>query len=329
MRTPLRSLILLLDRHAVPFCHYSMPSNGKQPAWMPLETLQTAVSFARRKHLVVLGVLGRSPLPAAHSALLKHVEHQMIVPFALSVRMPGAIPAMHARDAAKLGGRRSRAQSVILRVPRRDLPRLASVFNRLKRHFKRVNVRLLDLGAYTDDDFAEYRRQCVKLARIIAAMKWPSEGTECNLLTDRLILGAMHNCGAGVEHVTVAPNGRLYVCPGFYYRNEADAIGTLQDGIQLRNARLLTLEGAPICRACDAYHCRRCLWLNKRLTDEINTPSRQQCVAAHLEREASRRLREKLISKAGRLSAIPPLHYLDPFELVARKPVLSKQPQPR
>jgi len=330
MQTALHSLILLLDRHAVPFCIYAAPSNGAEPSWMPLETLERALAFAHEKDLTLLCALSETPLPAAHCAALKHVAHQKIVPFALHARWPKAIPVIQTRDVAGLVRRKWRAGNAILRVPRQDLPQLAKTFARLQGRLKRLNVRLLDLDAYTESDFQVYQRQCAEMARTIAAMKWPQEGTECNLLTDRLVLDAMHNCGAGVDHVTVAPNGRFYLCPGFYYQNEAEAIGGLQEGIQVQNAHLLTLDGAPVCRTCDAYHCLRCLWLNKRLTDEINTPSRQQCVAAHLEREAAGLLRESLSSERGRnlgqLSPVTPLDYLDPFEKLTRKPPHTESP---
>jgi CXXX repeat peptide maturase len=156
---------------------------------------------------------------------------------------------------------------------------------------------------------------------IVAGLSQTNGGFECSILTDRLLLREMRNCAAGIEHVTVAPNGRFYLCPGFYYRDDADAIGSLRDGLQVRNPQLLTVDHAPICRRCDAYHCRRCLLLNKTLTGEINTPSWQQCVSAHHEREASRALLG-LLRQRGRLAGamakaeIPPLSYSDPFEMV-------------
>jgi CXXX repeat peptide maturase len=223
------------------------------------------------------------------------------------------------------------------------MPKLGSIFVRLAGKFRRLNICLADLGQYREEDFGIYRRQLELLADTVAASNWsggPSPRrrgghagpTECNLVTDRLVLGAMNNCDAGVKHITVSPAGRFYICPGFYYWQEAGDVGSLDEGLHIGNAHLLTTEYAPICRACDAYHCRRCVLLNKQLTQEINTPSRQQCVGAHCEREASRRLLD-LLGQAKRLNeamppaAIPPLDYLDPFELIRRENKHGTSPQ--
>ena len=200
---------------------------------------------------------------------------------------------------------------------------MASLFAAVAGRIRRMNICLVDLGQYRDDDFEIYRKQLAEMVDTVAALNWPQHGTECNLITDRVMLATMNNCDAGLKHVTVAPNGRLYLCPGFYHWRQADDLGSLDDGWHIPNVRLLTVDGSPICRRCDVYHCRRCLLLNKQLTEEINTPSHQQCVAAHCERAASRRLLE-MLREAGRLGKTTPvatigeLDYLDPFELIER-----------
>ena len=58
--------------------------------------------------------------------------------------------------------------------------------------------------------------------------------------------------------------------------------------------------------------------MNRRTTLEVNTPSHEQCVVAHIERNASRRLLES-IREVGTFMPdrdIPEIDYLDPFEKV-------------
>lgn len=131
----------------------------------------------------------------------------------------------------------------------------------------------------------------------------------------------MNNCNAGGSNITLAPNGCFYLCPAFYYDNPDDTIGDLERGVEIKNQQLLDLSHAPICRACDAYHCKWCIWMNSRLTLDANTPSHQQCVVAHLERNASRRLQQKMAEKGIRLNPsheIRETDYLDPFDIVNR-----------
>ncbi|MEE1222143.1 MAG: CXXX repeat peptide maturase, partial [Bacteroidaceae bacterium] len=75
---------------------------------------------------------------------------------------------------------------------------------------------------------------------------------------------------------------------------------------------------APICRHCDAYQCRRCVWLNRKTTYEVNTPGHEQCVVAHLERNASRELLNRIRRHGTFLPAneeIKEIDYLDPFNV--------------
>ena len=124
----------------------------------------------------------------------------------------------------------------------------------------------------------------------------------------------MNNCNAGVDSITVAPNGNFYICPAFYLSNDR-ACGNSVDGVNIPNNHLYQIERAPICRECDAYHCRRCVKLNKQLTLEINTPGHQQCVMAHVERKVAKLLLNE-IRKYGEYApnvSIPDIDYNDPF----------------
>mgnify|MGYP002625456439 CR=1 FL=1 len=181
--------------------------------------------------------------------------------------------------------------------------------------------------------------------RQIADEPSASQVPQVNILTDRLQLDKMHNCDAGVNNITVAPNGHFYLCPAFYYDERMGinnrlnhhkpqhdySVGDIDAGLQIPNQQLLKLDHAPLCRICDAYHCKRCVWLNQRLTWDANTPSHQQCVLAHLERNASRELQMMLFEapedgcvantadepSASRVipNEIKEITYLDPFDV--------------
>ena len=51
---------------------------------------------------------------------------------------------------------------------------------------------------------------------------------QLNLLTDRIMLDRMNNCNAGWESITLASDGKFYVCPAFYLEGEEAAIGDLK-----------------------------------------------------------------------------------------------------
>jgi CXXX repeat peptide maturase len=99
--------------------------------------------------------------------------------------------------------------------------------------------------------------------------------------------------------------------------NENDFVGDLTTDLNIKNKQLYKIEYAPLCRICDAYQCKRCVWLNRKTTMEVNTPSHEQCVVAHLERNASRELLSELkpLYTEFPFKEIEKINYLDPFDI--------------
>ena len=166
----------------------------------------------------------------------------------------------------------------------------------------RLNIVITDIMSFKDTDFDDYDKWLKR-----EATKLKERYGNINILSDRVILDKMNNCNAGWESITLAPNGKFYICPAFY-QNDMDSVGDLQSGLKIPNAQLYRLDHSPICKKCDAFQCKRCVWLNQETTLEVNIPSHEQCVIAHLERNASRIIK----------NSIPEIDYLDPFNLIER-----------
>ena len=129
------------------------------------------------------------------------------------------------------------------------------------RNTPRLNIVLTDVDAFTDPDFDYYKVFLEKLSEKVEALYVEDKTPQLNLLTDRMMLSQMNNCGAGETSITLAPNGKFYVCPAFYYEDENDSIGDLEHELNIKNKQLYQLDHAPICRHCDAWQCKRCIWL--------------------------------------------------------------------
>ena len=244
-----------------------------------------------------------------------------IVPFAARERYPEAILVIESSDFPAAGELRNlRGGNIIFRLRRPALPKLSACLGRLLPHAKRINLVLTDVEKYGPGGIRGVppaTRDGIRQAPGDVGQKTPPE---LNVLTDRLVLGKMNNCDAGLSHLTVAPNGRLYLCPAFYYNSPDETLGEIRNDVPIGNRQLLELKYAPICRICDAYHCKRCVFLNRALTLELNTPSYQQCRLSHIEREASRLHLQKLKAAGGSSAAladIPEIAYDDPFDVVA------------
>ncbi|URZ05982.1 radical SAM peptide maturase, CXXX-repeat target family [Clostridium felsineum] len=209
----------------------------------------------------------------------------------------------------------------ILLLCRNNIPKLADFIKKLCKFSLRINVILQDIEEWTSEDIKIYSIQLDKLKDVIVSSYTEKNAVEINILTDRLNLKEMSNCDAGTSTYSLAPNGKIYLCPAFYFDDEASYIGDIESGINVKNAQLLDIKNAPICSVCDSYHCRRCKYLNKKLTNELNTPSHIQCEISHIERNKTRELQKELIIRKliPNMGQIIEINYLDPLNIITKK----------
>ena len=306
----LQYLIILLDETSTSFCHYKAPSDSpkEERRLMPLDTLKQGIRFGMMENLMIQYVYPNYELPKEYQEVVESIDHSKIKPYGQE-------------DADVLvvdGFQQVKADvPVVLRITKQELFAHQAEVAEMLADVPRLNVILTDVETFTEADFGAYKECLTRLAANVEKLYVEGKSPQLNLLTDRMMLSKMNNCGAGDTTVTLAPNGKFYVCPAFYYENEADSIGDLEHGLDIKNKQLYKLAYAPICRHCDAWQCKRCIWLNRKTTLEVNTPSHEQCVVAYLERNASRELQHN-IRKHGTFmpehEEIKEIDYLDPFE---------------
>ena len=280
---------------------------------MPIETLKKGIRFGMMENLMIQFVYPEKVLPQDYYETIETIDHGIIAPAGCPIEAD--VVVFDSWDSFE-NFEFSNVGTFVIRTELRDLlEKKETLFSTLSR-MTRINIVLTDIDKYQEEDFGEYDNFLSELRETIKKLYLQGYNSQCNLLTDRIELDAMNNCNAGIDSITLAPNGKLYLCPGFYYDGE-DAVGNLEDGINIKNQQLLRLDHAPLCRICDAYQCKRCVWFNKKTTLEVNTPSHEQCVVAHLERNQSRLLLAELQEKGlyGNKQEIKEINYLDPFDV--------------
>ena len=192
------------------------------------------------------------------------------------------------------------------------------LYNKLRGKVSRINIIVTDIDKSNKKVWGEYKSVLDELQLKVSEELQENNHTQINILSDRLYLAGMNNCNAGYESMTLMPNGRFYPCPGFYYDNPDENFGNIEQGVCVRNQQLYKLDHAPICSHCDAYQCRRCVWLNRKTTLEVNTASKEQCVWSHIERNASAKILSSIRKNMGEMVlqniSIPEIKYLDPFD---------------
>lgn len=307
-------LIILLDKTAVSYCHYE--SSKTEAGLIPLDILREGIRFAMKENLAVQFVYPSFNLPDEYLEVIESIEH---INIKSCVRADEGVDVIIFDGFNNLFNFNFHMDTVyVLRISKTDLfanyVYLSSLFSKMSR----MNIVLTDIDAYTEEDLRNYKIILDTWVEKLESLYNSGVFFQLNLLTDRMWLNKMNNCGAGDCNITLAPDGFFYVCPAFYYMKDGYTIGSLKDGLNIKNQQLYRIDYAPLCRHCDAYQCKRCVWLNQKMTLEVNTPSHEQCVIAHLERNASRDLMYRLKNKHPNFLKdydIEKIDYLDPFDI--------------
>ena len=310
-------LIIQLDDTSTSYCHYE--TNKRTKNLIGLDILKSGILFAMKENLMIQFVYPDYELPQEYKDTIETIDHSKIVSSLCedeSLSEEADVIVYHDWTGLSFG-KFEEEKNYVLRTSKVDLfDRFLFVKDILSK-VTRLNIVIADVESFKEEDLERYMQILHVLSEHLEKLYVEGKSPQLNLLTDRMMLSAMNNCGAGDSCITLAPNGKFYVCPAFYYENEADSIGDLEHGLDIKNKQLYRLDHAPICRHCDAWQCKRCIWLNRKTTLEVNTPSHEQCVLAHLERNASRELLQN-IRKHGTFlpeqEDIKEIDYLDPFD---------------
>ncbi len=322
----MKYLVIQLDDTSTSYCHYGNVRSERKLISLP--DLRRGIVFAMKEAMMVQFVYPAYELPSEYKRLIHSVGHSAVVPSSCEdeeLLGHADVVVFNGWDGVASFGFRENSVCVI-RTGRHDLFGNYRSLREILPVAARVNIAMTDVESFTDEDFGRYEEVLKDLSDDLERLYVNGRYPQVNLLTDRMLLMAMNNCDAGVENVTLAPDGQFYVCPAFYLAGDDEdygpgktkfSIGDLENGLDIKNPQLYNLSHAPICRNCDAYQCKRCVWLNRRTTYELNTPGHEQCVVSHLERNAGRKLLANIREHMAYLpqQEIRTIDYLDPFEV--------------
>ena len=326
-----------MDVTSVAYCHADNPL--KERRLMPIETLKKGILFGMKQNLMIQYVFPNYALPEEYASVIESIDNVKIYPIGCKpvtgIDDGREADVIVANSVSELGKNKATIfetkMATVIRLPFSEMLKQKDEIAKLFGSSARINLCITDVEQFTDEQIEVYKQVLNEWNTVLLEIYKHGQSPQFNLLTDRMMLEKMHNCEAGVSNITLAPNGKFYLCPAFYYDEQTkvdnqmnhhkptsdNSVGNLENGLDIPNPKLLQLDHAPLCRNCDAYQCRRCIWLNRKLTWDNNTPSHQQCVMAHIERNASRDLLND-IRKVGEFMPnidIKEIDYLDPFEV--------------
>lgn len=322
----LQYLIIQLCDTSTSFCHYNNDRNI--PNLISLDNLKAGITFAMKHNLMIQFLYPDYELPNEYLEAIHSIDHNDIVSSTCEdelLKENADIIVISDWSAMDLYDFKKDSIYAI-RTTKQDFFDRYSFLKRVIHNVYRLNIIFTDIENFTDQDIEKYKTALNVLSAEVANVFNSQSQVQVNVLTDRIVLNQMNNCNAGYTHITLAPDGNLYVCPAFYanaiigstpHSEYNYCLGKVRNDIDIPNSNLYKLEYSPLCRSCDAYHCKRCVWLSKRLTLEVNTPSHEQCVISHIERNASKSLLESVrhTNSSFETIEIPDIKYLDPFDV--------------
>lgn len=313
----LQYLIILLDDASTSYCHYS--PNKSQHQLIGLADLKAGIRFAMKENLMIQYVYPAYDLPQEYKETIETIDHSKIIPSNSPIVGDADVVVFNNwKDA--VGFSFEESATYVLRICKEDLFAQNEVIESFISKVARLNIVLTDVETFTENDFSRYKSVLDSFGKETEKLYKAGMSPQLNVITDRIALSQMNNCNAGSNNITLAPDGRFYICPAFYYSaedKETFCVGDLQSGLAIKAAKLYKLAYAPLCRICDAYQCKRCVWINRKMTFDITTPSHEQCVLAHLERNTSRRVLESVRKEKEFYPEqdIKEIDYLDPFDV--------------
>lgn len=210
-------------------------------------------------------------------------------------------------------------RNIIILVKKINIVDLSNNIIELYGKVNRINIVIQDLEDWTSTELEFYKNELNLIYEFIKQIYDTSAFTEIDILTDRMYLDDTRNCTAGENLYALAPNGKFYNCPAFYFENSLNYIGDLMEDNDFIK-KVCDKKSSPVCKACDAYHCKGCKFLNKKLTNEINIPSKIQCEKSHIERAFSYKLQKYLVNQKQMIfaSIIKEVDYIDPLEEILK-----------
>lgn len=314
----LKYLIIPLAKDAASFCHYEATPDDHTS--IPIDVLRNAIVWAMKENLSIQFIFPAHYLPIDIIRLTETIDHAKIVPSGIDdtrLKIEADIVVFNTWNDVE-NYQYLRGQSYVIRTTFSELYTNSEQLLEALAKSDRINVVVTDVKNVSDDQYGKFLNDIAP--NILKEYKRGNQ-VQFNLLSDRLMLSDMNNCNAGYESLTLAPDGQFYICPAFWM-DGGKSVGNLEHGLDLKNPQLFKITHAPICRECDAWQCKRCVWLNKKLTHEVNTPSHEQCVISHTERNASRALLDEFRKIDPTFMPevnISDIDYLDPFEKIINK----------
>lgn len=275
-----KHLYFILADNSVEHCNYS---NKKTDKFMSTEVLNKGLEFTDKNFYRPVLLHSNSKGPIDYNKLTKYKDKIDIYPIEKELEMDNVLgyPVYSSQNIQKV----SEKSICVLNVEENEVDILDKMVIQLLTRFQRININLkVSNNSFPLD---VYREKLKNISNVLLQYYQRGIFKEINKITDVLLLDEMENCDFGVNNYALAPNGKIYICPAFYYDNPDNYICSIGEEIGFKNSHLLNIKHSKFCGQCNIYSCNRCIYDNKKKTREYSVPGSLQCKVSAIEYRTS------------------------------------------
>lgn len=165
------------------------------------------------------------------------------------------------------------AETCIVLIRATHLSKLPHIIDQLTEYHNRINIVKRDVCFWDDSAFNLYKEFIV----------YCNESGIKDKVSINILDHENRECLAGISEFTLAPNGKIYICPGFFFEDSAQSVGNLANGINAEALRLLQRSKSSQCIHCSSTHCVRCSLSGLKSHGLLNKPALWNCKIHALE----------------------------------------------
>jgi len=310
-----RFLYFHMSDQSVNYCMSPKTTEGNR--YLSYENFKKGLAFARNNFYSPIIVYDNKELPAEYEVELKSFEAKRIKPLSLyNENDNNTIYVVDVNDV--ITGQSINAKMIQLRILPEELEQLPALCERLFASVEKINLIIDGWDRMTSDELETYEKSLESISELILQCFRENKIKQLDILTDIFLTKEMINCNAGVKSYTLAPTGDFYLCSGFY-QNGLEPVGDLETGINSHNKNY-KLENSPLCKKCENYQCKRCIYDNVIKTREYNVATELQCRLRYVEKKVSKSLQDEInkINNQTRFSynTVEYTGYIDPLDQI-------------
>lgn len=185
-------------------------------------------------------------------------------------------------------------ETCILIINKENIQYMLQFIDEISKDFKyvRINIMLRDFEKWNDIDINLYEKELDKLMNFVITNRKESKIIDINVLSDDKY---SRDCGAGNDLLAIAPNGKFYICPGFYFDYVNMDVGDIDNGINKGKIKLFSQKREQLESNCNYSTCNQCVYLNKKETNELFICSKNQEVKTQFELHKTKCLENELL----------------------------------